>query len=303
MKVTYSYWEPDKGLEEHQAKIYTENNPNNPVTAEQIQSRLKGENIDPKTVMYAFDEDGKPLAYIQARDYSNRETHLGFPWAVKDCPEEVQEKLFNEMFEYVKERAKEKNLELKMPTSINNEKKKKFAESKGFVEGGKYYRFNIDLISASKIDLSGSTYITRKGTKADIEMLIDFALTDEDVKNAFPNREAWLDYFNNRVFKEDDGHVVLVYKGDTLVDSSAPLLFNVNNEEEQSIILRFRAKKTGEDSFKTLLAAVAKECIASGWPEKPIALFGDDSSEVMKITDVVDVEKVLTGITYVYPKK
>ena len=43
-------------------------------------------------------EDGKMLAYVQARDYPpEKEIHLGYPWAVSDCPEGVQDKLFDEL--------------------------------------------------------------------------------------------------------------------------------------------------------------------------------------------------------------
>ncbi|MHA2053071.1 MAG: hypothetical protein ACW99F_05665, partial [Candidatus Hodarchaeales archaeon] len=92
MGITYKYWEKDAGFEEIQAKVYNENNPDNtnPATAKDIVERFARENIDPKTVRYAFTGDDKPLAYIQARDYPEvKETHLGYPWALPDCPETV----------------------------------------------------------------------------------------------------------------------------------------------------------------------------------------------------------------------
>ena len=67
MNVIYKFWEPNKGLEEHQATIYNKST-NNSVTAQSIVDRLGREKIDQKTVRYALTEDGKPLAYIQARD-------------------------------------------------------------------------------------------------------------------------------------------------------------------------------------------------------------------------------------------
>ena len=99
MEIKYHFWEKGKGYEEHQAEIYNKNNPGpNPVTAKDIIDRYERENIDPKTVMYAFAADGKMLAYIQARDYPEpKQTHIGYPWRVNDCPGEVQDKLFDDM--------------------------------------------------------------------------------------------------------------------------------------------------------------------------------------------------------------
>ena len=106
MEINYKYWKKDAGFEELQAEIYNANNPEQqqPVTAKDIATRFKNEKIDPKTVRYAFMDD-KAIAYVQARDYEEpKETHLGYPWALTDCPEEVQHKLFDEMLSYIKTR-------------------------------------------------------------------------------------------------------------------------------------------------------------------------------------------------------
>jgi len=66
MNVNYRFYEPNKGLEEFQAKIFNQAN-NRAVTAKEIRKRYEEEKIDPKTVRYAFSNDNKPLAYVQAR--------------------------------------------------------------------------------------------------------------------------------------------------------------------------------------------------------------------------------------------
>ena len=45
-------------------------------------------------------------------------THLGFPWALPECPEEVQERLFEEMLDYIKTREEAKKYAILMNTAI-----------------------------------------------------------------------------------------------------------------------------------------------------------------------------------------
>ncbi|MFQ5980522.1 MAG: hypothetical protein ACE5OZ_20480 [Candidatus Heimdallarchaeota archaeon] len=53
MEVQYRHYEPNQGLEDQQAKIYTEcANPGSAVTGKEIRQRYEAEKIDPKTVRY-----------------------------------------------------------------------------------------------------------------------------------------------------------------------------------------------------------------------------------------------------------
>ena len=67
MKVKYTVWEPDKGLEDIQAKIFSYAS-GIPERAEVIRQR----NLQraPEMTRYALTEDGEPLAYVTARDSS-----------------------------------------------------------------------------------------------------------------------------------------------------------------------------------------------------------------------------------------
>ena len=58
MKLVYKNWEPNKGYEEDQAKIYNTNN-NGSTSGKDIVERYQREKIDPKTVRYVFDAKGK----------------------------------------------------------------------------------------------------------------------------------------------------------------------------------------------------------------------------------------------------
>ena len=88
MKVKYTVWEPDKGLEDIQAKIFSTAS-GIPERAEVIRSRNLGKAHE--MTRYALTEDGEPLAYVTARDSSseNGRTYIGYPWTMPDCPEEV----------------------------------------------------------------------------------------------------------------------------------------------------------------------------------------------------------------------
>ncbi|MHA1984655.1 MAG: hypothetical protein ACW967_09895, partial [Candidatus Hodarchaeales archaeon] len=117
MNVVYRFYESEAGLEEIQAEIYNtaiKRYDGNPATAEQIKTRYQDESFDPKGVRYAFDDQGKPLAYIQTRKTPNL-LYLGYPWAIdpnSSVTKEAQTKLFDEMFEYVKKANPERQIVL-----------------------------------------------------------------------------------------------------------------------------------------------------------------------------------------------
>ena len=76
MDVKYTIWEPDKGLEEIQAEIFSHAS-GIPERAELI--RRRNMQRAPEMTRYALTEDGKPLAYVTARDSSSGEgrTYIG----------------------------------------------------------------------------------------------------------------------------------------------------------------------------------------------------------------------------------
>jgi hypothetical protein len=301
MKVNYQYWEPNQELEEKQAEIYNRNNPDNrqPVTAKDIIDRYERETIDPKTVQYAITEDGQLLAYIQARDYSSvEETHIGYPWSVGEkCPKEVQDRLFNEMLKYIKQRKETMTIRANAP--VEREDIIDFFKEKGLVEKTRGFRYELKLEELSKDDYKGQEYTTRLATPEDIPLLVDLIKAFGNYEGQFNSDEDIVNYFKDRVFK--DGHAILVLKDDILVMASAPLIFQLPNVEGERLILRFHAYLSGnEAAYKPLLIAIAKECVSTGYgTDKPLSTFiGPRDSIFEDILENYNPTKVLTSFSF-----
>ncbi|MFX0015873.1 MAG: hypothetical protein ACFE98_14895 [Candidatus Hermodarchaeota archaeon] len=306
MKVVYRNWEPNQNLEELQAKIYNENNPRpQPVTAQQITDRYEREKIDPKTVRYALDKEGNPLAYIQARDYDSvEETHLGYPWALPNCPKEIQDKLFDEMLEYIKHREIATKYDILMNASVDNEKVMEFFKGKGLVEKIRGYRYEIDVNEVNKSEYTGEEYTTRLATMDDLNLLVDLIKADGRYLGQFNSDEDIANYFKDRVLKdgEEKGNkAVMVFKGDTLVMASAPLVLKAPGEEEERLILRFHSYlPENEQAFKPLIIDIAKVCVSNNYgTDKPLShVISDRDTEFSSILDEYNPTKVLTGIGF-----
>ena len=307
MKVNYRYWEPNQGLEELQVKIYNESNPDlqQPVTAQQVIDRYEQEKIDPKTVRYALTEDGKPLAYIQARDYPNvEETHLGFPWALPECPEEVQEKLFEEMLDYIKTREEAKKYDILMNAAIERKEIVDFFKKRGLVEKSKSYRYEVDVNEVSKTEYTDKVYSSRLATADDIDLLVKLVKTDGRYEGQFQSDEDIANYFKDRVIKdgEEKGNkAVLVFKDESLVMAAAPLLLKLPGEDEESLVYRFHSYlPENEQANKPLLIEIAKQCVAASYEtKKPLSVFiGPRDTEFASILGEYNPTKKVTGIAF-----
>lgn len=271
MNVEYRYYAPNQGLEEQQAKTYNEAaKPPIPTTGKAIQERNELENIDPKTIRYAMTTDGTMLAYCQARDYpALGETHIGYPWALPNCPPAVQEKLFDELLAYLKERKE--TLTIRTSAALDWDTQIAFFKKKGLVEieYGFQYLIDLDVKEASKMkkDDVDHSFTSCVATDADLDLLLEIVQADPFVRNTFPDDDAWISYFRDRVL--EDGHAILVFHEDRIVCASAPL--RVPPGKEDYIIFRFQATRPGYASgWKTLLIEMAKECLAAGWTDLPL---------------------------------
>ncbi|MHA2226957.1 MAG: hypothetical protein ACXAC8_17210 [Candidatus Hodarchaeales archaeon] len=297
MKVNYRFWEPNQDLEELQAKIYNENTGQS-VTAKEITDRFDREKIDPKTVQYALDKEGNPLAYIQARDYPQiKETHLGYPWALSNCPAEVQDKLFDEMLEYIKQR--DVSYDIRMNADVNRNEIVEFFKKKGLVEKSKNYRYELDVINLSKTDYTEEDYKSRLATTEDLDLLVNLMKADKRYEGQFSTDDDLENYFKDRVLK--DGHCILVFKDDTLVMSSAPLIFKYPNDDEERLILRFHSYLADhEKAMKSLIISIAKECASADYgTDRPLSVFiGAEETDFANILEVHKPNKVVTGITF-----
>jgi hypothetical protein len=294
MKVKYSYYEPNKGFEEIQAQIYksatTRYGTQIAITAEQIQQRYETENTDPKGVRYALKENGNPLAYIQTRvteadENTERRTWIGYPWIVEGCPTEVQEKLFNEMFEYVKQRDPDNEIVMGYFPDCWKECVF-FAKSKGYEVIDKGFQYIIDVQKASRVDLL--SYSARIATLDDLDALVELSKADPSLKSAFLNEEARVSYFKDHVLP--DGHTILLSKDNQLICAGAPL----KGLREDGIVVRFSTTRSGfEDATKALLIEISKHLVEIGWLDDP--LINESRRSRLNHEDQISMIKELGG--------
>jgi hypothetical protein len=277
MKVNYRVWEADQGLADIQAKIYTEVS-GLPATAEQIRERNIRRN--PNYTRYVLTEKGEPLAYVTARDSGSEpvRTYIGYPWALDNCPIDAQEKIFNDLFEYVKNREETKSIgSTVVVTSEMAPTQMKYLGKKGFVEEERIYFFSKDFdvkeTSAWSMDKTKDELVGRVATIEDLDLLIDVCKADPVISRSFPDDAALKDYLENRVLR--DGHAVMVLSGDLVVAASALLkkepdgLYLTGNEDR--ILMRYSAIRPGFDSaWKKLLIEISKEAIEAGWRDIPL---------------------------------
>lgn len=278
MKVVYRHYEPNQGLEELQAKIYTEVS-GLPATVEQIRERNMSR--DPKTTLYALTEDGKPLAYVTSRDSRHHvgRTYIFYPWALPNCPGEVQEKIFDDLLTYIKKRKDPPEIAgAVILTSKIPEEQIKFFQKKGFVDKEHVYRccldFDINEVSGWKMANDVSSFSSRLATIEDLDRLIEISQVAPSMRKAFPNYEARRSYFK-RVLK--DGHVVLIFQGDQVVAAGAALKFKPDRlwltGDKERIIMRFSAVRPGYlHAWKRLVIELSKECKAAGWADTPLRI-------------------------------
>ena len=103
MNVKYCNYELNKGLEEVQANLYNQTTSDLKLTGKKIQERIEREKMDPKMIRYAFDNNNKLIAFVEARDYAKPgEFIIQRVSAVTECPQEVKTKLFEDLLNYLK---------------------------------------------------------------------------------------------------------------------------------------------------------------------------------------------------------
>ncbi len=277
MKVNYKKWESGQGLEEIQANIYTEVS-GLPARAEEIGPR--NDRRGKEATRYALTEDGKPLAYITSSisDSEPGRAHIGYPWSLPDCSEETKDILFNELMSDLYSR--DDVTEIRTGVVLNSKTKKdqiKYFMKRGFIENERVFRYHADLdvveTSKKKIEGKSSEYKSKVATEDDVNTLVELCLSDDSINRAFPDAEAFGNYFRNRVLK--DGHCVMLYDGDKVIAASAPLRHKPDGQflsgDEERIIMRFTATSPGYSFvWDRLVAEIAKECKSAGWTDLPI---------------------------------
>lgn len=291
MNITYAKYEPDKGFEEKQALIY--NKAIKPyggdtVTAERIKKRIKRDKPDFNGIRFALQEDSKePLAYIQYRARDTSKTiWIGYPWAVPGTPEEVQDKLFSKLLDYVKEKYPSYRIQM----GYINEKYEKmhaFAKNKGFsvVDTSDYYIFNLKQTHA----LAVPKYPTKIASPDDLDKLMDLATGDTSLLEAFGGDASRMKTYMTDRLTEQETVVVLDTKGQ-FISAGAPL----RDSQPNSTLIRFTATRPGfEDAIRSMIASIAKEHEKNNPKNYPLGLFlsTDDPPHLHELIKDLEAKK------------
>lgn len=279
MKVVYTNWEQDQKLEEFQAQIFTEIS-GVPASADEIRER----NIqrDDKMTRYALTENGEPLAYVTCRDDQGTpgRSYISFPWALQNCPSEVQEKLFDDQLNYIKSRDETK--EIRSVFVLNPEITKtqfEFMKKKGFEIEEYIFRYHLDYkiaeITQWELDESAKQFTSRPASEDDLDLLMEITKADIELGNEWNSEEEMKSYFEDRVLK--DGHTILVFDGDKVVAASAALRFKPNGlhllGDEERIVMRFTAVRPEYPyAWKRIVYEIAKESETAGWTDIPLRI-------------------------------
>ncbi|MFW9870597.1 MAG: hypothetical protein ACFFEL_13305 [Candidatus Thorarchaeota archaeon] len=310
MDVKYKVWEPDKGLEDIQARIFSEAS-GIPERAEVIRQR----NLQraPEMTRYALTKDGEPLAYVTARDSSSGEgrTYIGYPWKMPNCPEEVQLKLFDELLSYLEKREETKEIGTTIITrSRLREAQEEFFTKRGFEEDERIFTYilPLDVTETTKLEVSdkASALKSKVATKKDIDDLVEIFMADTGLRSQVANEEGAKSYFTDRVLQV--GHAILLYDGDKVVASTAPLRFQPDGNrvrgDEERIIMRYTAIRPGyEYAWARLLVELAKECKDAGWTDIPIQAESWVTGEGAAIAGLAEIRPELTDFEAVLLKK
>ncbi len=300
MNVVYKKWNPDEKLEEVQAKIYTEVS-GLPARPEEIKPRNINRGED--STRYVLSKEGEPLAYVTSwiNDENPTEGGIGYPWSMKDCPEEAKLKIFDELFTHLKEekKLKEINTGIVLNSKIYKDQIKFFKE-RGFEEYERAYRYMKDLdveeLATKKLEGEPAKLKSRIATKDDVDALIEICLSDPQLKRAFPDEEGFRNYFENRVLPQ--GNAIMLLDGNTVVAASAVLKMEPRGSfligDEERYIMRFTAIRPGYRYAWTRLAVeIAKDMKNSGIKDTPLRVGFGFSSDGAIATGVAGIDSNL----------
>ncbi|MFX1537954.1 MAG: hypothetical protein ACFFDI_27490 [Promethearchaeota archaeon] len=279
MNLIYRHYQSDLGLEEQQARVYTEVS-GLPADAEEIKRRFKGEKRDPLSARYVLTEDNNLLAYVQSSKWAARPgTYIvSYPWAVPECPVEAQEKIFDELIKWLQDTIHPQVIagEVVFETPTTDERIA-FFQKKGFIEKEHLYVYSIDFnlmdITSWKMTDEMLSYTCRSGTTNDLNQIIDVCQADNYMRDVFPSIEEAAYYFENFFLKDD--HNKLILKDNNIVSAGLAArrkLTRGKNKGLEVIALTSATRLEHPQAWKRLLIEVAKECLENGWENLPLRI-------------------------------
>jgi hypothetical protein len=279
VNVVYRYYESEAGLEEIQAEIYNtavKRYGGNPATAEQIKTRYQDENFDPKGVRYAFDDQGKPLTYIQTRRTPNF-VYIGYPWAIdpnSTTTKEAQTKLFDEMLEYVKLQNPEKDIVLGNIQNNWNEAID-FVKKRNFEVRNKNLRYSFTVSDLAKTTVP--RFKSKIAEVDDVPKLVKLMDKEPAYENTFPDEEAATNFFKGCV---ERGETIMIYDDAGELISAGAI---TGGDIDQNIFLQFTVTDiTKMAGWKAVLVELAKFYDKKGLGDKNFVITPDLEEEQVK---------------------
>jgi hypothetical protein len=253
MSINYKKYEP--GFEEHQAFVYNDavkKYKGETVTKKEIKERLESHSPkqDLEGINFAFTGEGKPLAYIQYRIYQGNRLFIGFPWATENCPQNVQETLFNNLTTYLKNKYPAQNQIFLGYISDDYIDVHKQIEKFGFEKDEWFGYYTLNPKNTENISLDGFTYT--KAEEKDIDSILSIAKLDSSI-NYDGDEERWRKYFTDRF---DDTSILLLFKENTIIASVGITTATLTKEEIQTRFIVFNPAY--EKHFEQLLGAIGQ---------------------------------------------
>ncbi|MFW9904877.1 MAG: hypothetical protein ACFFFH_11135 [Candidatus Thorarchaeota archaeon] len=279
MNLIYRHYEPNQGLEEQQAKVYSAVS-GLPADAEEIKKRFKGEKRDPLSARYVLTEDNKLLAYVQTSKWAARPgTYIvSYPWALPECPVKAQEKIFDEVVKWLQDIIHPQVIagEVVFETPTTNERIT-FFQKKRFIETEHLYVYSIDFnlmdVSSWKMTDELASYTCRSGTIEDLDQIIDVFHADNYMSDVFPSVEE-ASYYIENIFLKDD-HNKLILKNDKLVSVGLPYrrkLMRGKSKGLEVIGLTSATRLEHPQAWRRLLIEIAKDGLKSNWKSLPLRI-------------------------------
>lgn len=298
LNVIYKNYQPDQGLEEIQAKIWLNARlrlgemdyplPSLEEVVQQIKERHENEKPDVNGIKYAFDENEKPLAYIQSR-YSPlfKVTEVSYPWATKDCPGKVQDELFSNMVKYLVNRDKDKGDDNRIVAGggfrSDWEQEISFLKSHEFEIAQTYVacRYNVSSLQPPEKE----KFVICKGDLTDpddLADLIELGKLDETAVAAFPTEDRLKNYYER--IKDNPLEVELIYEDDVIVAAGA-----VRIQENRDPSIQFTFYRPGHElAWKHLMVDLTR----IGYQEtKRYLLATYEDGDTMEFQMVKELEK------------
>ncbi|MHA2104925.1 MAG: hypothetical protein ACW981_15970 [Candidatus Hodarchaeales archaeon] len=294
MDVIYKNYEPNKGFDEIQAKIYNEAvkpYSGSEVTVEGIKERHEKNKPDFNGIRFAFTSENKPLAYIQYHYYSSlsEKLYIGYPWSVEECPKEIQEEMYQNLLSYVKTKYSSDPIFLGYFSS-KYEKVSQFALEHGFLKNHVDFNYEGDIQSLS--DLSIDKLEWKTASKQNLDLLVDLSQTDPDISKSM-TRSQFEEYLIGRVFP--DGHCFMLSESNKAVAACAPLKLR-----DSSVFMRFSAVRDGRlDYLRKLTIQFSQYLLNNSIADKNLQLnFTNVTPEIQKTLDELGFQLIDTQVQY-----